>query len=118
MTERPAFYALALHFTELVLEVPQAIGLVLYPKLAALPEEQMHRLTAQSCRRSAIRHVPLNAGGQRTTRAETTAAYSAVFDMPIDDPDVIPVELAIEIRIEKGAYAVAIHFHTSSVAFR
>jgi hypothetical protein len=38
--------------------------------------------------------------------------------MPIDDPGVIPVELAIEIRIEKGAYAVAIHFHTSSVAFR
>ena len=27
-----AFYALALHFTELVLEVPQAIGLVLYPR--------------------------------------------------------------------------------------
>ena len=53
-----AFYALALHFTELVLEVPQAIGLVLYPKLAALPEEQMHRLTAQSCRRTLMVTVP------------------------------------------------------------
>jgi len=53
-----AFYALALHFTELVLEVPQAIGLVLYPKLAALPEAQMHRLTAQSCRRTLMVTVP------------------------------------------------------------
>ncbi|MBX3027108.1 flippase [bacterium] len=53
-----AFYALALHFTELVLEVPQAIGLVLYPKLAALAEEQMHRLTAQSCRRTLMVTVP------------------------------------------------------------
>lgn len=53
-----AFYALALHFTELVLEVPQAIGLVLYPKLAALPEEEVHRLTAQTCRRTLLVTVP------------------------------------------------------------
>ena len=53
-----AFYALALHFTELVLEVPQAIGLVLYPKLAALPEQEVHRLTAQTCRRTLMVTVP------------------------------------------------------------
>lgn len=53
-----AFYALALHFTELVLEVPQAIGLVLYPKLAALPEAEIHRLTAQTCRRTLMVTVP------------------------------------------------------------
>lgn len=53
-----AFYALALHFTELVLEVPQAIGLVLYPKLAALPEDEVHRLTAQTCRRTLMVTIP------------------------------------------------------------
>lgn len=53
-----AFYALALHFTELVLEVPQAIGLVLYPKLAALPEERIHELTAQTCRRTLVVTIP------------------------------------------------------------
>lgn len=53
-----AFYALALHFTELVLEVPQAIGLVLYPRLAALPEAEVHRLTAQTCRRTLMVTVP------------------------------------------------------------
>lgn len=53
-----AFYALALHFTELVLEVPQAIGLVLYPRLAALPEGEVHRLTAQTCRRTLMVTVP------------------------------------------------------------
>ncbi|MFN8642491.1 MAG: flippase [Candidatus Binatia bacterium] len=57
-----AFYALALHFTELVLEVPQAIGLVLYPKLAALPEGEIHRLTAQTCRRTLMVTVPAAAG--------------------------------------------------------
>jgi stage V sporulation protein B len=53
-----AFYTIALRFTELVLEVPQAIGLVLYPRLAALPEEEVHRLTAQTCRRTLMVTVP------------------------------------------------------------
>jgi O-antigen/teichoic acid export membrane protein len=53
-----AFYALALHFTELALEFPQAIGLVLYPRLASLPEEEVHRVTAQACRRTLMLTVP------------------------------------------------------------
>jgi O-antigen/teichoic acid export membrane protein len=53
-----AFYALSLHFTELVLELPQAIGLVLFPRLAALPEKEVHRLTAQTCRRTLALTVP------------------------------------------------------------
>ncbi len=50
--EATAFYSLALRFTEMVLEIPQAIGLVLYPRLASLPEEEIYRLTAQTCRRT------------------------------------------------------------------
>jgi len=61
-TAQTAFYALALHFTELVLEVPQAIGLVLYPRLAALPEEEIHRLSAQTCRRTLIVTAPAALG--------------------------------------------------------
>jgi O-antigen/teichoic acid export membrane protein len=53
-----AFYALTLHFTELALEFPQAIGLVLYPRLASLPEEEVHRVTAQACRRTLMVTVP------------------------------------------------------------
>ncbi len=49
-----AFYSLSLRFTEMVLEIPQAVGLVLYPKLAALPEAEIHRLTAQACRRTVL----------------------------------------------------------------
>ena len=52
------YYALALHFTELVLEVPQAIGLVLYPRLAALPEGEIHRLSAETCRRTLLVTAP------------------------------------------------------------
>jgi len=49
-----AFYSLALRFTEMVLEIPQAVGLVLYPRLATLPPEEVHRLTAQACRRTLV----------------------------------------------------------------
>jgi O-antigen/teichoic acid export membrane protein len=53
-----AFYAIALRFTEMVLEIPQAVGLVLYPRLAALPEDEIHRLTAQACRRTLMITAP------------------------------------------------------------
>ncbi len=53
-----AFYALALHFTEIVLEIPQAIGLVLYPRLASLAKEDVHRMTAQTCRRTLLITAP------------------------------------------------------------
>lgn len=56
-----AFYALALHFTEIVLEIPQAVGLVLYPRLASLDEADVHRLTAQACRRTLLVTAPLAA---------------------------------------------------------
>jgi O-antigen/teichoic acid export membrane protein len=49
-----AFYSLALRFTEMVLELPQAVGLVLYPRLASLPDDEIHRLTAQACRRTLL----------------------------------------------------------------
>jgi len=49
-----AFYSLALRFTEMVLEVPQAVGLVLYPRLASVDEGEIYRLTAQACRRTLL----------------------------------------------------------------
>jgi O-antigen/teichoic acid export membrane protein len=49
-----AFYSLALRFSEMILEIPQAVGLVLYPRLATLPKDEVHRLTAQACRRTLL----------------------------------------------------------------
>lgn len=49
-----AFYSLALHFTEMLLEIPQAVGWVVYPRLASLPKQEAHRLTAQACRRTVL----------------------------------------------------------------
>jgi len=49
---RTAFYSLALHFTEMLLEIPQAVGWVIYPKLASLEKTDVHRTTAQTCRRT------------------------------------------------------------------
>ncbi len=49
-----AFYSLALRFTELILEIPQAVGLVLYPRLAMAGKDEIHLLTAQACRRTLL----------------------------------------------------------------
>jgi O-antigen/teichoic acid export membrane protein len=54
-----AFYALALHFTEMVLEVPQAVGLVLFPRLTSLPKSEVHQLTARTCRRTLMITTPI-----------------------------------------------------------
>jgi O-antigen/teichoic acid export membrane protein len=58
-TVQTAYYSLALHFTETILEIPQAVGLVLYPRLASLPEEEIQRLTAQTCRRTLMMTIPV-----------------------------------------------------------
>src|SRR5262249_46519962 len=49
-----AFYTLAVRLAEFMLDVPESIGMVLYPKLAALNDEAMHELTAQACRRTVL----------------------------------------------------------------
>jgi O-antigen/teichoic acid export membrane protein len=49
-----AFYSLALHFTEMILEIPQAVGWVIYPRMASLSKEEVHRLTAQAARRTVL----------------------------------------------------------------
>jgi O-antigen/teichoic acid export membrane protein len=49
-----AFYSLALHFTEIILEIPQAVGWVVYPQMASLQKTDVHRLTAQACRRTIL----------------------------------------------------------------
>jgi O-antigen/teichoic acid export membrane protein len=49
-----AFYSLALHFTEMILEIPQAVGWVIYPRMASLQKNQVHQLTAQACRRTVL----------------------------------------------------------------
>ena len=49
-----AFYGLALHFTETILEIPQAVGWVIYPRLASLDKQDVHELTAQACRRTVL----------------------------------------------------------------
>jgi O-antigen/teichoic acid export membrane protein len=77
--EQTAFYSLGVHLTETVLEVPQAIGLVLYPRLAALGEEEMHRLTAQTCRRTLAITVPAAIGLALLGPSIITLLYSQAF---------------------------------------
>jgi len=74
-----AFYSLAVHLIEMVLEVPQAIGLVLYPRLASLAEEEVHRLTAQTCRRTLLITTPLAAALALLGPYLITFLYSQAF---------------------------------------
>ena len=77
--EQVAFYSLGVHLTETVLEVPQAIGLVLYPRLAALGEEEIHRLTAQTCRRTLLLTAPAALGLALLGPHIITLLYSQAF---------------------------------------
>jgi len=49
-----AFYSLGSRFTEMLLEIPQAVGTVLYPRLASSSDHEIHLLTAQACRRTLL----------------------------------------------------------------
>jgi len=49
-----AFYNVAVRLAEFLLDVPDSVGMVLYPRLAALDEHTMHQLTAQACRRTLL----------------------------------------------------------------
>jgi O-antigen/teichoic acid export membrane protein len=44
------FYAVAVNLTALLLKVPDAAGTVLYPRLAAAAEHEMHAATSRACR--------------------------------------------------------------------
>jgi len=49
-----AYYVLAVRLAELMLDIPEAVGVVLYPRLASLDDRAMHALTAQACRRTVL----------------------------------------------------------------
>jgi len=49
-----AFYVMAVRLAEFMLDIPRTVGMVLYPRLASLGDEEMHRLAAQSCRRTLL----------------------------------------------------------------
>lgn len=43
-------YAVAVNLTNFILKIPDAIGTVLFPRLAALPEREAHAATSRVCR--------------------------------------------------------------------
>ena len=49
-----AFYSLAVRLAEFMLDIPRTVSMVLYPRLAALDDRAMQRLTAQACRRTVL----------------------------------------------------------------
>lgn len=49
-----AFYVMAVRLAEFMLDVPRTVGMVMYPRLASLDDSEMHRLAAQSCRRTLL----------------------------------------------------------------
>jgi len=49
-----AFYVLAVRLAEFMLDIAEAVGVVLYPRLASLGDGAMHELTAQACRRTLL----------------------------------------------------------------
>ncbi|MCC6767251.1 MAG: flippase [Deltaproteobacteria bacterium] len=48
--EQVAFYSIAVNMTNPILQIPDAIGTVIFPKLAGSPDQAAHERTAVTCR--------------------------------------------------------------------
>ena len=47
-----AFYSIGAKFAEQMMSIPQSLGLAMFPRLAGLPEERVHAMTAAACRQT------------------------------------------------------------------
>ncbi|MBI5506850.1 MAG: flippase [Deltaproteobacteria bacterium] len=47
-----AFYAIGAHLAERMMQVPQSLGLAMFPRLAGSSEERVHAMTAAACRQT------------------------------------------------------------------
>ncbi|MFN2427156.1 MAG: oligosaccharide flippase family protein [Candidatus Binatia bacterium] len=47
-----AFYAIGAKFAEQMMSIPQSLGLAMFPRLAGLPEDRVHAMTAAACRQT------------------------------------------------------------------
>lgn len=47
-----AFYAIGAKFAEQMMSIPQSLGLAMFPRLAGMPEDRVHAMTATACRQT------------------------------------------------------------------
>jgi O-antigen/teichoic acid export membrane protein len=47
-----AFYAIGAKFAEQMMSIPQSLGLAMFPRLAGMPEDRVHAMTAAACRQT------------------------------------------------------------------
>jgi len=47
-----AFYAIGAKFAEQMMSIPQSLGLAMFPRLAGMPKDRVHAMTAAACRQT------------------------------------------------------------------
>lgn len=47
-----AFYAIGAKFAEQMMSIPQSLGLAMFPRLAGMPDDRVHQMTAAACRQT------------------------------------------------------------------
>ncbi|HXC49246.1 MAG TPA: flippase [Candidatus Limnocylindrales bacterium] len=47
-----AFYSIGAKFAEQMMSIPQSLGLAMFPRLAGMPEDKVHAMTAAACRQT------------------------------------------------------------------
>jgi O-antigen/teichoic acid export membrane protein len=47
-----AFYAIGAKFAEQMMSIPQSLGLAMFPRLAGMPQDRVHAMTAAACRQT------------------------------------------------------------------
>lgn len=63
-----AFYAIGAKFAEQLMSIPQSLGLAMFPRLAGLPPDRVHTMTATACRQTlavaVLAAIALTLGGR------------------------------------------------------
>jgi O-antigen/teichoic acid export membrane protein len=74
-----AFYAIGAKFAEQMMSIPQSLGLAMFPRLAGMPKDRVHAMTAAACRQTlaitVLAAVVLTLGGRFAIVTLYGAAY-------------------------------------------
>jgi O-antigen/teichoic acid export membrane protein len=75
-----AFYAIGAKFAEQMMSIPQSLGLAMFPRLAGLPEERVHAMTAAGCRQTLAIAVVAALGLTFAGRFVIVTLYGAEYE--------------------------------------
>jgi O-antigen/teichoic acid export membrane protein len=75
-----AFYAIGAKFAEQMMSIPQSLGLAMFPRLAGMPPDRVHSMTAAACRQTLAIAVVAALGLTFAGRFVIVTLYGAEYE--------------------------------------